>query len=170
MAGLLNYDCEGTLTIGGILMNRLAFMTQADEDGNGGLSQFLTLADQRGEDRILPGTLGVIANKRRLTVTKLSIRLVVVGDILHNGTTPATPKIGLFTNLKYIYDNVVVPTGTGDGTRSCSVVLPGPFTGTGSAHITRMDMVTQKISEGSGPAVWEGQLGISIPAGRFTFT
>lgn len=170
MAGLLNYDCEGTLTISGILMNRLAFMTQADEDGNGGLSQFLTLADQRGEDRILPGTPGVIANRRRLTVTKLSIRLVVVGDILWNGTTPSTPKIGLFTNLKYIYDNVVAPTGTGDGTRAVTVVLPGPFTGSGTAHITRMDTVTQKLSEDSGPAVWEGQLGVSIPAGRFTFT
>lgn len=167
MAGLFNYDCEGTLTIGGILMNRLAFMTQADENGNGALSQFLTLAEQRGEDRILPGTLGVIANKRRLTVTKLSIRLVVVGDILHDGTTPATPKAGLFINLKYIYDNVVAPTGTGDGTRSISVTLPGPFTGSGTAHITRMDMVDQKLGDSS--AVWEGQLGISIPAGRFTF-
>jgi hypothetical protein len=170
MAGLINFDCEGTLTIGGVLMNRLAFMTQADEDGNGGLSQFLTLADQRGEDRILPGTAGVIAYKRRLTVTKLTIRLVVIGDVLYSGSIPSTPKIGLFTNLKYIYDNVVAPTGTGDGTRSMSVVLPGPFTGSGTAHITRMDTVTQKISEGSGPAVWEGQLGISIPAGRFTFT
>lgn len=168
MAGLFNYDCEGTLTIGSILMNRLAFMTQADENGNGGLSQFLTLADQRGEDRILPGTAGVIPNKRRLTVTKLSIRLVVVGDILYDGSTPSTPKIGLFTNLKYIYDNVVVPTGTGDGTRAVTVVLPGPFTGTGTAHITRMDTVTQKLADDG--AVWEGQLGISIPAGRFTFS
>lgn len=167
MTGLFNYDCEGTLTIGGILMNRLAFMTQADENGNGGLSQFLTLADQRGEDRILPGTTGVIAYKRRLTVTKLTIRLVVTGDILHDGSTPSTPKIGLFTNLKYIYDNVVAPTGTGDGTRSMSVVLPGPFTGTGTAHITRLDTVTQKLSDSA--ALWEGQLGISIPAGRFTF-
>lgn len=168
MAALIDPTCEGTLTIGGILMNQSAFMTQADEDGNGALSQFLTLADQRGEDRILPGTAGVIPYKRRLTVTKLTIRLVVVGDILYNGSTPSTPKIGLFTNLKYIYDNVVAPTGTGDGTRAISVVLPGPFTGTGFAHITRMDMVTQKLSDSS--AAWEGQLGVSIPAGRFTFS
>lgn len=168
MTGLSDFNCEGTLTIGGILMNRLAFFTQADENGNGGLSQFLTLADQRGEDRVLPGVAGVIAYKRRLTVTKLTIRLVVTGDILYTGSAPSTPKIGLFTNLKYIYDNIVAPTGTGDGTRSMSVVLPGPFTGTGTAHITRLDTVTQKLSDSA--ALWEGQLGISIPAGRFSFS
>lgn len=168
MAGLANFDCDGTLTVGGILMNRAAFMVGADENGNGGLSEFLTLADQRGEDRILPGAGGVIANRRRVTVTRLTVRLVVVGEILHTGSIPADAKIGLMTNLKYIYDNIVVPTGLTDGTRAVTLVLPGPFTGTGAAHITRMDRTSQTL--GVDKAHWEGQLGISIPVGRFTFT
>jgi hypothetical protein len=71
------------------------------------------------------------------------------------------------TNLKYIYDNIVAPTGSGDGTRAIVLALPGGWDATGSLHVTRMDMTSQTLD--TAYSSWEGQLGVSIPVGHFSF-
>lgn len=169
MAGLIDYNHEGTLTIGGILMNRPAFAIMGDENGEGGLLDLITHAEQRGQDRILPGATGVIAYRRRLTVTTHDLRLLVVGDVDENGSAHTNFSSGLAHNLDYIYNNVVTPVVSSTGTRAASLQIPGLGTKTANIHVIgmrRTEYHTSKVSKG--PAVWEGTLIISIPGGRFS--
>lgn len=169
MAGLIDYDHEGILTIGGIIMNRPAFAIMADESGEGGLLDLITTADQRGEDRLIPGAGGVIPNRRRLTVTAHDLRLLVVGDVDETGSAHANYTSGLAHNLDYIYNNVVAPVVSTTGTRSATLVIPGLGTKSASIHVTGMRRKEYHTSlTARGPAVWEGTLTISIPAGRFS--
>ena len=99
MAGLNGYDCEGTLTIGGISMNRLAWGVFGDESGTGGLVPLWVQTEQRGQDRVLPGAAGVIAYRRRETVTRHDLRILVVGDVDSAGAPVADHAEGLAANL-----------------------------------------------------------------------
>lgn len=165
MAGLNAYDCEGTLTIGAVSMNRAAWAVLGDETGQGGMMQLATGGEQRGSDRLLPSSTGVIAYPRRLTVTTADLRLLIVGDVDETGALNADKKIGLVDNIDYIYDNVVTPTGTGDGTRAATLDLPGQVQRSANIHV--IGMVQQQYLLGDNP-IWVGTLRISIPGGRFT--
>lgn len=165
MPGIYDYDCEGTLTIGGISMNRSAWAIVGDETGAGGLLQLVTTTEQRGQDRILPSAAGVVAYPRRLTVTTYELRLLVVGDVDRNGVAVANPQQGLAVNLKYIYDNVVAPVVSSTGTRSASLVIPGLSTLSANIHVFGMRQSEYHI--GTSGSVWEGRLQISVPGGKF---
>lgn len=165
MPGLTDYQCEGTLTIGSVLMNRSAWMIAGDDEGTNGLVQLWVSVDQRGEDRVLPSATGVIPYKRRITATRHDLRLVVVGDVDLNGTANSNSKTGLLTNLNYIYTNVVAPTGTGDGTRAATLTFTGHTNRTANVHVLGLQVQRVNLSDTS--AVFEGVLQISIPAGRF---
>lgn len=169
MAGLIDYAQEGTLTIGGIIMNRPAFAIMGDENGEGGLLDLIVVADQRGQDRVIPGSAGVLAFRRRLTVTQHDLRLLVCGDVDENGSAHANFSSGLAHNLDYIYNNVVTPVVSSTGTRAASLSIPGLGTKTANIHVTGMRRREYHISKpAKGPAVWEGTLTISIPSGRFS--
>lgn len=165
MPALTNYDCDGTLTIGGILMNRSAWAIIGDDTGRGGLLPLWVDVEQRGEDRLLPGAAGVIPYRRRVTVTTHDLRLIVTGDVDLNGTATSNSKTGLITNLNYLYANVVAPTGATDGTRAATLTFSGITSRTANIHVLRLEPERYNYVDGS--AVFEGTLQISIPAGRF---
>lgn len=165
MAGLTDYDCEGTLTIGSVSMNRPAWAIQGSENGEGGLLNLITTVEQRGEDRILPNALGVIPYRRRVTKTEHNLRLVVVGEVDQAGAPVADHTQGLAANLSYIYANVVAPTGTTDGTRSATLAIPGLASRTAAIHVVKLVPREYYLGE---HAVFVGTLTISIPSGRFT--
>lgn len=160
-----NYDCEGTLTIGGILMNRAAFAIIGDDVGEGGLLQLWAETEVRGSDRLIPAAAGVIPYQRRLKDKLFDLRLLVCGDVTQAGVANADFKAGLVTNLAYIYTNVVAPTGTGDGTRAATLTFSGVTSRTANIHVLGMRKVRYNLAADS--AIWEGLLSISIPAGRF---
>ncbi len=165
MAGLSGFDCDGVLTIGGISMNRAAWMAGGDEEGDGSLFDLLTLVEQRGEDRTLPGSTGVIAYRRRTTVTTHELGLIVVGDVDETGTPTADHTLGLFNNLAYLMTNVVAPVVSSTGTRAATWDPPGGATQrTANVHVTGIRK--QSLSLGN-QAIWQGQLLLSIPAGAF---
>ena len=165
MTGLNDYACEGTLTIGGVSMNRLAWACLGDESGRGGLITMLTGVEQRGEDRIIPSVTGVIAYPRRLTKVSHELRILVVGDVDLNGSNTADPLVGLVANLDYLYTNVVAPVVSTTGTRAATVDWPGLATRSADIHVLALTS-TKYVLVDQRPA-WEGMLRISIPAGRF---
>lgn len=165
MPGLIDYDCEGTLTIGSVLMNRQSWGIFGDDSGTNGLVQLWVTAEQRGEDRLLPSATGVIPYRRRLTATRYDLRLIVVGDVNVSDTAQTNKKQGLAANLAYLYTNVVAPTGATDGTRSATLTIPGQSNRTASIHV--LGLSTQRVNLADDTAVFEGILQISVPAGRF---
>ena len=166
MAGLNDYDCEGTLVIGGISMNRPAWAVMGDEFGENGLLPLWTTAEQRGSDRIIPGLSGAVPYVRRVTVTRHDLRLVVVGDVDENGAATSDDYEGLLSNLDYIKSNVVDPTGATDGTRAASVTFPGQSARTADIHVLGLQPLQYHTA--SPGSIFIGTLQISIPAGEFT--
>jgi len=165
MAGLSNYDCEGVLTIGGISMNRPAWAVVGDEQGAGGLLPMWFQTEQRGQDRLLPGATGVIAYKRRETVTRHDLRILVVGDVDQAGAAVVNAAEGLAANLAYLESNVVQPTNLTDGTRAATLTVPGLAQRSANIHV--LGLVTQTYRLNSTGSLFIGTLQISIPSGRF---
>ena len=161
MPGLLNYGCLGTLTIGGVSMNRPAW-DLVD------VSPLWLTGDVRGEDRILPGLTGVRSFKRRRTVTSHTLRLLVCGTVDRLGAVNADPLVGLYANLVYLRANVADPTGTGDGTRAAVLTKPGGGTLTGP--VTVEGITEGQIAKGTNMAgedeyVMRCTLRLTVPAG-----
>ena len=165
MAGLNSYDCEGTLTIGGISMNRLAWGVFGDEEGQGGLLPLWFQTEQRGQDRLLPGATGVIAYRRRETVTQHELRILVVGDVDSAGAAVSDHAEGLAANLAYLESNVIQPTNLTDGTRAATLTVPGQATRSANIHV--LGLVPQSYRLASAGSLFIGTLQISIPSGRF---
>ena len=165
MAGLNDYDCEGTLVIGGVSMNRPAWGVFGDEQGDGALMGLITNITQRGEDRVLPYANGVIAYPRRNTVTTHELRLLVVGDVDDSGAAVADHAAGLTNNLQYIMANVVAPVASTTGTRSATYTPPDGTPLTADIHVVGLSQTRYWAGTN---AIWAGRLRISIPAGAFT--
>lgn len=165
---------DGELSIGGISMNPVngAWGLIGDERGEGGLVKLWADFDVRGADRILPGASGVIAYRRRITPTRHDLRLIVVGDIIGQTSTPelSNTRSGLRANLEYLRANVFAPVVSATGTRAATLTVPGGSDRTADIHV--LGVITQSYSLSSpdnpcGPSIWVGTLQISIPAGRF---
>lgn len=166
MAGLLDYDCEGTLTIDGISMNRPAWAIIGDDRGGGGLLQLLTTVDLRGDDKVIPGAAGVLPFRRRTTATRYSFRLLVTGEVNQSGAANANPITGLTNNLKYLWTNVIDPPSTATGTVSAVWTLPDATTLSSSVHVVRCEPTSYAFNDEQ--SIWEGRLVISSPGGKFT--
>lgn len=158
MAEIEGYGCTGVLIIGGIVMNGPAWDISD-------LTDLWFTADVRGDDRILPGVAGVIPYRRRTTVTRHDLTILVIGDVDATGAPHSDSYIGLETNISSLYTNVVTPTNTGDGTRAASLVLPSGATRTANIHI--LGLVKQRQFLSDYQSALEATLQISIPAGRF---
>ena len=128
------------------------------------LTPLMEEAEQRGTDRIIPGTPGVVAYPRLRTVTRKLLPMMVNGIYDHLGAAYSDPKVGLETNIAYLNTNVVAPPGTSDGTRSATWHLPdGSTTRTASVHVLSLTLGVKESAK------WRSAvLELSIPAGRFT--
>lgn len=116
------------------------------------LEELLSEADQRGSDRVIPGSAGVLPQVRRRTVTRHVLQLVIRG----------TSYTGTQTNLMTLRA-LAAPTGTGDGTRACTITMPDATTLTANVHVG-------PLTVGKSSRVGRNLLAtldISIPAGRF---
>lgn len=159
MAGLTWTTTAGDLTIASVAMNCAAWKLVGDS-----LLRLWLPADQRGEDRLIPGAAGVKALQRRDTVTTVSLDLLVSGLADRNGVAATGTYVAqLYTNLAYLRDNVVAPTGTGDGTRSATLTLPSGSTLTEPVHVVGLKTGDMALDGRWVKAVLE----LSIPSGRF---
>jgi hypothetical protein len=147
---------QGGLTIGGVDMFCPAWRID-------NLYELWLPADQRGQDRVRPGVSGLLAVKRRDTATRKSLRMLIVGDVDRTGAASSSKMAGIYTNIAYLRDNVVAPTGTTDGTRSAVLTVPGGATITEPIHVTGLE-----VSDLREDGAWvRAVLEISIPSGRF---
>lgn len=167
MPGISGYDCEGSLTIASVSMNRPAWAVLGDETGQGGLVNLWVVLDRRGEDRPLPLAAGVVPYPRRAAATRHDLRIIVAGDVDETGATEADARIGLEGNLGYLYSNVLAPVTSGDGTRAATLTMPSGATRTASIHVLGLTPVAYAFAADHSWAHFEGTLHISIPGGRF---
>lgn len=99
------------------------------------LSPLWATPDVRGTDRILPGVAGVKAYRRRLTVTRYSLPFYITGQYDRLGNVTADPFSGLAANLAWLYDELLLPLTTGDGTQTAVWTPPGQSPITAAVHV-----------------------------------
>jgi hypothetical protein len=153
----LTQNSAMTLTIGGIDMNGSAWKVL-------NLHVLKQPPPQRGSDRLIPGSSGVLAYRRRTTVAVHSLQMLISGTHDRNGSANNNKVQQLFTNVDYLDAFVVQPTGTGDGTRAAVLTTSGQLVPlTADIHVLGME-----FGEISADASWmKAVLEISIPAGKF---
>lgn len=120
-------SCLGTLTIAGIAMQCPSWYVE--------LAQFYRTPEVRGADRLLPGTSGVRAFRRRLTVSRYSLPMILTGVYDRFGNSYADAQVGLATNIAWLHANVLLPTNVGDGTRTAVFTAPGQTPVTTPVHV-----------------------------------
>lgn len=116
-------------------------------------------ASRRGQDRVIAGAAGVRAKRRRKTVTRRTITVVVAGHPKWDGSQHSAGDTGLQSNLDHIYA-ALLPTD-GDPI-TATVHKPGGSTVTGPVQIE--DIETEY--HGDTDAVLT--IDISIPGGELS--
>lgn len=145
----------GTLTIDGVSLHRPAFVVVD-------LTPLWLDGDQRGDDVLLPGAVGVIAEPRRVTVTKRTLPLLIDGEWMPDGTAAPDPWIGFQASIDYLRANLTEPTGVGDGTRTATLTMPNGDVRTGPVHVGPLGL--GKFLDGRGRA----SLDLSLPQGMLS--
>lgn len=121
------------LDIGGVPLATPAWHVAA-----GGLLPLIQGPDVRGSDRIVP--LGAaVPYRRRATVTKRAIPMVILGALDLDGVAHPSEARGLVANVAYLRANVTDPTGVGDGTRVATLHLLGGNR-TGPVHVESFEL------------------------------
>lgn len=168
MPGLVVPDCMGGLTIGGVdMINDFGAWCVLD------LTPLWENADVRGENVLVPGSAGVIANPKRRTITDVPLDFVLCGKVDRLGADQADQWQGLDTNLRYLRTNVVDPTGVGDGTRPAVLTSPdGGSSYTGDVHVMDLSLGVKAegldMINGGRIVVALATLTLSIPDGVLT--
>jgi hypothetical protein len=109
----------GSITIDGLDMHRLAWEAYD-------LSPLYGTPEQRGANRIMPGTPGTIAYAPRITQTRFSLPFLVNGHWDENDdyVSPANVWAQLEANVDFLMGGVLLPTGSGGGTRTVAWTTP----------------------------------------------
>lgn len=115
--------------------------------------------DTRGEDRLIPGTAGVRAYRRRATVTFVDVEMEFFGNLDWDGAEYTDARVGLETNLLHWRTNVTDPTVAAPGTRTAVLHLPSGATKTGAVTVESFKV------QGDGPAAANAVMRLSIKAG-----
>lgn len=147
--------CHGTLTIGGVSMNRDAWAVLNNW-------VFWQPAAVRGADNQVPGSPGVLPNRRRKTVTTHSLELLIIGTCDRFGDPVPIDdwQTQLALNSEWLDENVFTPPITLEGTRTAVLTLPNGATRTGQIHLE-----TPVYGVTAPPAI-TCTIDISIPAGQ----
>lgn len=122
--------CQGSVTIDGLLMHRLAWELYD-------LSELHGTPTQRGGNRIVPGNPGTVAYPPRLTQSRYSLPLLVCGDWNLNDdyVTPDDRWEQLEINMDYLLTGVMLPTGSGGGTQTLIWTRPSGATTTSQVQV-----------------------------------
>ena len=122
--------------------------------------QVLYDEQHRGQDRLVPGSAGVIATPRRLDSVTHILQLVINGRFASSGSAHADPYAGVRTNIAEL-KTITAPVTTGDGTRSVSWTRGGS-TVTADCHVGPL-----LLGQHSGPILF-ATLDLTVPDGAFT--
>lgn len=141
------------LTIGTTDLNKPGFSTVRD---------LLTLLDVevRGNDIEIPGIQGVIPKARRIARMDTFLELMIFGFKDSAGSAHADPRRGLFENINYLNNTIMVP-ASGDGTRAATLTIGAS---TWTADVTLLPPLNARSVTNY---MARGVLRLSIPEGRF---
>lgn len=159
MAGLNCDPCFGTGIIGGINMHTPAWCLD-------GLWQLKRVAF-RHEDREIPNEEGVDPISPAIHVIEHSLPLTIAGETDRLGNLYDNPYTGLYRNLDYLFDNIVIPPGSQDGTRIMVFNPPDDPPVSARIHVLDLRYGDPITDQDQGP-VLVGTLEISVPSGLFT--
>lgn len=153
---ILDPTCEGTLTIGGTLLNTAAY-TVGDLWRLWGAQ-----GDYRGTDRVLPYAQGVTSYPRWRNGLRLSLPMVISGHVTSAGVAVANPMSQLASHMVTLAGVCTPPDPTTTVTRTISLLMPNGTTKTGTC-------VPLGITGGTVTAyIMRATLELLIPAGTLT--
>ena len=125
-------NCHGTVTIGGISMNRPSWAIMD-------VYQFWRRAPYRGGNLPIPYQAGGgIKLPRIRDAAERTFQLLIVGTVDQYGYTLANPQIGLETNINYLMDNLFAYDDE-IGWFTCSVTMPSGSVRTGTIQLGEPD-------------------------------
>jgi hypothetical protein len=105
-------------------------------------------ANVRGQNRIMPGAVGVMPLRRRPTETSRTISLAVFGNQAWDGTPYPDPVLGLAVNLQHLLTNVVDPLLTANSTAVAQIVGNGP-TKVATLQVLGFEVSDESLSPGA---------------------
>lgn len=117
---------------------------------------------QRGENVVRPWVDGSYAVRRFVAETRRSIQLTISGEVDRNGVPYANWYDGMFQNLQYLAENVVDPTGSGNGTRGALLTAPDGSFYLGLVHVTGMEVSEMRPNA----RFCFATIDVTIPGGR----
>lgn len=115
---------------------------------------------QRGENLTISGVTGTRPKRHVYDESEWELRLIVRGDVLHDGTTPANSRVGRATNVAYLKAQTA-PVATAPYTRAAVFTLETGATVTGAVQTV--------LRTNDAAARWgRYTLTVRLPAGDWT--
>lgn len=143
-----------------LVINNVPLSTPAWEHTN--LYALYSSANVRGQNRVMPGAVGVMPLRRRPTETSRTIALVVFGDRAWDGSTYTDAKAGLVTNLDHLLTNVIDPLLTANSTAVAQIV------GNGATRVASLQVLGFEISDDPlSPAAVYASMDVTLIEGAF---
>ncbi len=124
--------------------------------------QLLTAADLKGGDIDIPHVTGVLANPRRVTVTKKAFAMTIIGSVDRNNSVQSDQMAGLVANVEYLTSNLGIASASGDGT--VTAIWHRSDSTTKSAAVTVLGLHCSKLTD---RPMLSAVLEVSLPLGVF---
>lgn len=117
--------------------------------------------ERRGEDRLIPGTAGVVANKRRRAPIVHTLNLLFDGRYTSDGIPVTDAHAGLRANISEVAA-IATPSALTNGTRTVVWTQPSGATLSAACHVGPLT-----IGEGRYAYAF-ATLDLVVPDGQFT--
>jgi hypothetical protein len=158
MPALIDYACQGSLTIDSLSLNTPAWSVVD-------ITPLWAAFDTRGQNRLIPGAQGVVAYRKRITERDHSLAIVIIGDVDENGDAHTDPVEGLEFNLDTLLAVLMPDSGA---TKSAVLTRPSGATKSAEVQIESFEVIRTEIDTASFQyAAMEGIITMTIPAGVF---
>lgn len=125
------------------------------------LQDMLAYAAMRGENRIIPGGIGVRALPRRPTERTYTVNLAVYGDRRWDDVENPDAVAGLAANIEHLVTSVVDPLATTDSLRMATLHYGG------ATYSTAAQVVGFEVLDSLGPWVVQASMDVNLVQGTF---
>ncbi len=132
------YDCDDDLSVGDLAIDDVPMFCAAWRVEN--LYEWWLPATQRGVTRVLPGVDGVKGYRRRRTLTRRPLNMMISGEADIDGVPASNFYECMYANIAYLTENVVNPADNDAGTRTAVLTLPDGSTMSGPVQVLGMEV------------------------------
>lgn len=117
----------------------------------------------RGENRVMPGAVGVRALPWRPDQTMRTLTLAIFGDLSWDGTTNIDPVAGLWANVAHLEAFVIDNPGNETSTRTATIKRPGAADLVATIQVRGFEVAQESYS----PAAISASMDIALMSGGF---